>query len=207
MFDLLESRRLFSVTLTNGVLTVTGTEDADQLAVGRTDTMIVVNDNGTASSWNPAEVMSIAVNGLGGNDEIGIRPGVFKPIQIDAGAGNDRVHGGTGRERILGGLGNDLLNGGGGGDLMEGGPDDDVIVGGAGEDRMLGNAGNDRFDAVDYNADQLDGGEGEDSARISRGDRAINIEHVIVVAPPPHEPGNVLDTPKVDQDPASSLIA
>ena len=184
MFDALESRRLFAVTLTDGVLTVTGTEEADHLAVGRNETMIVVNDNGTSSNWNPAEVTSIVVNGLGGNDEIAILRGVYKPITIDAGAGDDRVHGGSGRERIFGGIGRDLLNGGGGGDLLEGGADDDVIVGGAGEDRMIGNAGNDRFDAVDYNADLLDGGEGEDFARISRRDRAVNIEHVIVVSPP-----------------------
>jgi len=183
MFETLESRRLFSVTLTDGVLTVTGTESADQLVVGRNDTMIVVNDNGTASQWNPAEVSSIAINGLGSDDQIGVRPGVFKPISIDAGAGNDAVHGGTGRERILGGAGNDLLNGGGGGDVLDGGADNDLIVGGVGEDRMLGGAGNDRFDAVDRNADLLDGGDGEDYARISVGDRAINIEHIQVRPP------------------------
>ncbi|CAN5647744.1 hypothetical protein BH09PLA1_BH09PLA1_06260 [soil metagenome] len=187
MFDSLESleaRKLFSVTLENGVLTVTGTEEPDQLIVGRNQAMIVVNDNGTASTWNPAEVMSIAVNGLGGNDTIGIMPGVFKPIVIDAGAGNDQVRGGPGRERILGGPGMDMLSGGGGGDLLEGGPDNDLIVGGPGEDRMYGNAGNDRFDAVDRNADFVDGGEGEDFARLCLGDRAVNVEHVQVVPPP-----------------------
>jgi hypothetical protein len=192
MFETLESRKLFSVTLVDGALTVVGTAEADHLAVGRNETMIVVNDNGTSSTWNPAEVMSIAVNGLGGNDDIAVLRGVLKPIRIDAGAGDDRVHGGTGRELILGGLGRDLLEGGGGGDQLEGGPDDDMIVGGPGEDRMLGNAGNDRFDAVDYNADLLDGGDGEDSARISRGDHAINIEHIFA-APPPNGFGNVLD--------------
>ena len=108
---------------------------------------------------------------------------MFKPISIDAGAGNEAVHGGTGRERILGGAGNDLLNGGGGGDVLDGGADNDLIVGGVGEDRMLGGAGNDRFDAVDRNADLLDGGDGEDYARISVGDRAINIEHIQVRPP------------------------
>jgi Ca2+-binding RTX toxin-like protein len=179
----LESRRLFTVTLTDGVLTVTGTENADQLVVGRNETMIVVNDNGTASQWNPADVNSIAINGLGGDDQIGVRPGLVKPISIDAGAGNDAVHGGTGRERILGGEGNDLLDGGGGGDLLNGGAGDDVIVGGAGEDQMTGGAGNDRFDSVDRNVDLLDGGDGEDYARISVGDHAMNIEHVQVRPP------------------------
>ncbi|MBC8105610.1 MAG: hypothetical protein H7Z14_03390 [Anaerolineae bacterium] len=187
MFDAslesLESRRLLSVTLEQGVLTVTGTEQADQLAVGRNQTMIVVNDNGTASQWNPAEVTSIVVNGLDGNDQIAILPGVIKPIAINAGLGNDAVQGGPGRERIFGGAGEDMLRGGGGGDLMEGGEDNDRIVGGAGPDHMIGNAGNDHFDAVDRDQDLLDGGEGEDWARISRGDHARNIEHVLVVRP------------------------
>lgn len=182
-FESLESRRLLTVTLVDGVLTVAGTEEADQLAVGRNDTSIVVNDNGTNSSWNPADVTSIVVNGLGGNDDIVVRARLAKPITLGGGAGDDRIHGGAGRERILGGAGDDLLAGGGGGDLMEGGDDDDRIVGGAGEDRMLGNAGSDRFDAVDTFHDQLDGGDGEDYARISRGDRAVNIEHVIVRPP------------------------
>ena len=182
-FESLESRRLLTVTLVDGVLTVAGTEESDQLVVGRNDTQIVVNDNGTSSTWNPAEVTSIVVNGLGGDDQIAVRAGVFKPITIDAGAGNDAVHGGTGRERIIGGAGDDLLAGGGGGDEMLGGDDDDRIVGGPGQDRMNGGNGDDRFDAVDTFADLLDGGDGEDYARISRGDRAVNIEHILVRPP------------------------
>ena len=77
----------------------------------------------------------------------------------------------------------DLLAGGGGGDEMFGGDDDDRIVGGPGQDRMNGGDGDDRFDAVDTFADLLDGGDGEDYARISRGDRAVNIEHILVRPP------------------------
>jgi Ca2+-binding RTX toxin-like protein len=179
----LESRRLLSVTLEEGVLTVTGTEAADQLGLGRNDTSIVVNDNGTSSTWNPAEVTSIVVNGLGGDDTIAVRAPLNKPTTLDGGADNDRIHGGAGRERLLGGAGDDLLAGGAGDDQIEGGEDDDHIVGGPGHDRMLGNAGSDRFDAVDTFGDQLDGGDGEDFARISRGDRAINIEHILVRPP------------------------
>lgn len=199
----LESRRLLSVTLEQGVLTVTGTEVADQLAVGRNQTMIVVNDNGTASQWNPTEVTSIVVNGLDGADQIAIMPGVFKPITINAGAGNDAVRGGPGREHILGGAGEDLLNGGGGGDLIEGGEDNDRIIGGAGPDRLIGNAGDDHFDAVDRNQDLLDGGDGEDFARISLGDQARNIEHVQVIRPPMSD---VAPAPVADRDLINDLL-
>jgi Ca2+-binding RTX toxin-like protein len=182
-FESLESRRLLSVSLEDGVLTVTGTEDADQLGLGRNQTQIVVNDNGTTSTWNPTEVTSIVVLGLGGNDQIAVRAAMGRPVTLDGGEGNEAIHGGAGRERILGGAGNDRLAGGGGGDILEGGDDNDFISGGAGQDRMLGGSGDDHFDAVDTFADLLDGGDGEDYARISRGDRAINIEHIIVRPP------------------------
>src|SRR3712207_8933711 len=48
----LESRRLLSVTLEAGVLTVTGTDQADQLAVGRSPTMIVVNEDRKSTRLN-----------------------------------------------------------------------------------------------------------------------------------------------------------
>ena len=196
MLESLESRRLLSVTLDQGVLTVTGIDGADQLAVGRNPTtnMIVVNDNGTPSSFDPADVQRVVINGLDGNDRIGVGPGVMRPIAIDAGAGDDSVNGGSGPEHIMGGPGNDRIAGGGGGDVLAGGDDDDAIVGGAGSDTMLGGDGADRFDAVDLSADLVDGGAGEDYAAISRGDHTINVEHVRAV--PPHHPGeSLLDLP------------
>ncbi len=183
--ELLESRRLLSVTLEAGVLTVTGTEQADQLAVGRSTTMIVVNDNGTSSEWDPAQVQSIVVNALGGNDQVGVMRPVMKPLTANGGAGDDALRGSHGREKLNGEAGNDRLFGGGGGDALDGGADNDTFVGGAGPDRMLGGDGDDRFDAVDRDQDLLDGGAGEDSARVNRGDRAHNVEHVFVWPRPP----------------------
>ena len=185
MLQTLESRRLLSVTLENGVLTVTGTEDADQLGVGRNTTMIVVNDNGTTSEWDPALVDSIVINALGGNDQVAVGRPIAKPITANGGAGDDAMRGSAGRERLNGDAGADRLFGGGGGDLLDGGDDNDILVGGAGADRMLGGNGDDRFDAVDRDHDLLDGGDGEDSARVNRGDRAHNIEHILVGPPRP----------------------
>jgi len=179
-FQPLESRRLLSVTLEAGVLTVTGTDAADQLGVGRSATMIVVNDNGTSSEWDPAQVQSIVVNGLGGNDQVTVVRPVGKPLTANGGEGDDALRGSAGRERFLGDAGADRLFGGGGGDQLDAGADNDTVVGGPGADRMLGGTGNDRFDAVDRDRDLVDGGEGEDSARLNRGDRAQNVEHVIV---------------------------
>ena len=180
MLDSLEPRRMLTVTLDAGVLTVTGTENADQLGVGRSPTMIVVNDNGTTSEWDPTLVQSIVVNALGGNDQVAVVRPVGKPLTANGGAGDDVLRGSAGRERLNGDAGADRLFGGGGGDLLDGGDDNDTIVGGAGPDRMLGGNGDDRFDAVDRDHDLLDGGDGEDTARVNRFDRADNIEHVIV---------------------------
>ena len=185
MLQPLESRRLLSVTLADGVLTVTGTDNADQLGVGRSATMIVVNDNGSSSEWDPTLVTSIVINALGGNDQVAVVRPVAKPITANGGAGDDALRGSAGRERLNGDAGADRLFGGGGGDLLDGGDDNDILVGGAGPDRMLGGNGDDRFDAVDRDHDLLDGGDGEDSARIHRGDRANNIEHVFVGPPRP----------------------
>lgn len=180
MLQSLEPRRLLTVSLDNGVLTVTGTDDADQLGVGRSTTMIVVNDNGTTSEWDPALVESIVINALGGNDQVAVVRAIAKPLTANGGAGDDMMRGSAGRERLNGDAGADRLFGGGGGDVLDGGDDNDVIVGGAGPDRMLGGNGDDRFDAVDRDRDLLDGGAGEDWARVNRGDRANNVEHVIV---------------------------
>lgn len=185
MLESLESRRLLSVTLEDGVLTVTGTADADHLAVGRSSAGIVVNDNGTTSTWDPTLVDSIVINALEGSDQIAIHSPLGKPLTANGGDGDDALRGGPGREHLNGDAGNDKIFGGGGGDLLDGGDDNDIIVGGPGEDRMLGGNGNDRFDAFDHNRDLLDGGDGEDAARINRGDRAHNIEHVFVGPRPP----------------------
>ena len=184
-FQPLESRRLLSVTLEAGVLTVTGTDAADQLGVGRNMTMIVVNDNGTSSEWNPADVTSIVINALGGDDRVTVARPVAKPITANGGAGDDALRGSLGREKLNGDAGADRLFGGGGGDILDGGADNDTLVGGAGADRMLGGDGDDRFDAIDRDIDQLDGGAGDDSARVNQRDRTQNVEHVVIWHRPP----------------------
>lgn len=61
---------------------------------------------------------------------------------IDAGDGNDDIHGGGGNDTILGGAGADTLYGGLGDDVVSGGTGDDtVFVGGGANDVVLFNAG------------------------------------------------------------------
>jgi Ca2+-binding RTX toxin-like protein len=184
MFQSLEARRLLSVSLNDGLLAVVGTAGNDRLFVGRNQTEVVVNDNGTVHEFPLGDVEAIGIRGLAGDDRIAIGRGLTVPILISGGDGNDWVAGGTGAERIFGDAGNDRLSGGGGGDFMAGGEGDDWLTGGAGPDSMVGGAGNDRFDAVDHDRDRVNGGDGIDAARVNAGDQVEFVEHVQVFPPP-----------------------
>jgi Ca2+-binding RTX toxin-like protein len=177
MIEGLEDRRLMSVSLSGGVLTVTGTAAADQIEVKRTapgaSTIKVEVKTGTAKTervFSLSAISRIVVRGLGGNDIIGISGGngaIFKPTDLAGGAGADRIQGGAGRDLIhgdggndiiegnagddslFGDAGNDVLSGGAGADRLSGGDGDDDLQGGAGVDVIFGNAGNDDFDNAD----------------------------------------------------------
>jgi Ca2+-binding RTX toxin-like protein len=96
------------------------------------------------------------------------------PIEIDAGAGRDRIVisdtvtrqvvalGGKGNDRIYGGSLGSTLSGGDGNDMIFGSTSADLIVGGTGNDRLYGLSGFDTLLGYGGN-DFLDGGEGQDS--------------------------------------------
>src|SRR6059036_3198292 len=137
-------------SLENGVLTVTGTNASDNIALrlqaGQPGTLQVdLGDDGAA-------VAKIALDGGNSGDRLRIDEsnGVFGdtvPTTIDGGNGNDELFGGAGAETLLGGNGNDLLAGGGAGtlnggngeDTLAGGPGAETLVGGNGEDTMVFN--------------------------------------------------------------------
>ncbi len=87
-------------------------------------------------------------------------PPPVEPVQIEGGAGNDK---------IPGGLGNDLLSGGAGNDEIEGKSGNDIINGDAGNDKLWGGAGNDALNG-DEGDDWLYGGEGNDEYDFYVGD-------------------------------------
>jgi Ca2+-binding RTX toxin-like protein len=98
------------------------------------------------------------VNGDDGRDSIG------------GGPGGDQLHGGPGNDKMAGGAGRDRLYGEEGNDRLAGGDDDDRLEGTGGRDRLFGELGDDRLLANDGAKDRLiDGGDGEDSARIDSG--------------------------------------
>jgi Ca2+-binding RTX toxin-like protein len=127
MFEPLENRRLLSVSLSEGILTVEGTAETDRIAVRREGEYLYVNLNGAVTRYANSAVRSIRAFGLGGNDAIAVIE-TTKPATLDGGAGNDSLRGAAG---------NDLLNGGDGNDALSGGPGADVFNGGGGIDTAI----------------------------------------------------------------------
>jgi Ca2+-binding RTX toxin-like protein len=145
-----------TIALVDGVLTVTGTESRDRVVLrqfrssdgGRLAVMI----NSQRQTFSLADVDSVFINSLGGNDFVAARRNVRIDLTIDGGAGNDLIRGGSGNDNLTGGLGNDRIIGGRG---------NDVIDCGAGDDRLRGRGGNDTLNGGDDN-DTLVGGRGDD---------------------------------------------
>ena len=149
MFDSLEARKLLSSTLVGGLLTVTGTNGNDTIALAVSGANIKVSQNGFNDKlFASAAVQKIVVNALNGADKVTIASGITKPATLN------------------GGTGNDTLTGGGGNDVLNGNDNDDVLHGGPGKDALFGGNGNDDLDGGTGN-DFLSGGTGSDTADYS----------------------------------------
>jgi Ca2+-binding RTX toxin-like protein len=167
MFESLESRLLLSASVSNGTLTVTGTDRADQINITQNKQTILVREGSSITRFSKKDHISgLVVNALGGNDRIKITSRL-----------NATVDGGDGNDLIISGSGNDLLLGGNGKDRILANAGNDSITGGAGRDTLFGGAGDDMLDAYDTQADQLTGGGGNDRARVDTNvDTAWNVE-------------------------------
>src|SRR5689334_17739527 len=127
----LENRVLLSSTLSNGTLTVTGSNAVDNVQFSLSGSNLVVKENNVTKNFALAQVKQIKVSSLGGNDAISMAAGITIRAVIDAGIGDDKVTGGNGSDTIMGGDGNDSLDAGGG-------DGNDSLYGGNGNDTMLG---------------------------------------------------------------------
>jgi Ca2+-binding RTX toxin-like protein len=153
--------------LRHGVLTIEGTEASDKIALrlqaGDAGVLQVdVGDDGSADfSFERADVASIVVDALGGDDSVRIDEsnGSFTdsiPTTIDGGPGDDTIAGGKGVETLRGGDGNDTIDGNGGNDLAFLGAGDDSFVWdpGDGSDTVEGQDGNDTLVFNGANVDE-----------------------------------------------------
>ncbi|TCO74046.1 Hint domain-containing protein [Rhodovulum euryhalinum] len=90
-------------------------------------------------------------------------------IDVDAGAGNDRIFSGSGADSISGGDGNDTITADYGDDTLSGGDGNDSISASFGNDLVDGGAGNDTiYDG--FGTDTVHGGAGDDVLWAGRGD-------------------------------------
>jgi Ca2+-binding RTX toxin-like protein len=190
MIEPLEGRALLSaVTLSNGVLTVTGNATADRIEVQRRADkgQLKIEINGAEKKFTYSSVKKIVINSLGGNDFVDVSGrdgGVAIPMSVNGGDGNDTLHGGNGNDTINGGNGNDRIEARGGNDVVFGGAGNDWIQGGDGRDNIKGDSGADHLfgEAGDDSLlggdgdDDLNGGSGHDDVRGNGGNDDFSVD-------------------------------
>lgn len=157
--------------------------------------MRVRTRTGDADDFVFARVAHVSLEhvALGRGDDVGRGNGLVR-----AGPGDDDVrvvrgsatfHGGWGEDVLIGGRFRDLLDGGRGPDLLVGGRRFDEIAGGPGHDQLAGGFGPDAFfagpgddliRAADPKGDRIECGAGRDVAYVSRRDRTIGCERVVL---------------------------
>ena len=170
MIEELESRRMWSVTVDDGVLTVNGTAADDVIifdrqlahvtgiAGGTAGPYIVVNMNDETDYVPLTGISRIVVRAGAGDDVVSI-PRKFilwrlypigeeppdDPIELSQ-ILPATVFGEDGDDRLVGGNGDDVLRGGSGNDTLRGRSGDDRLFGGRGVDQVFGGAGDDMTD-------------------------------------------------------------
>jgi Ca2+-binding RTX toxin-like protein len=216
----LEERMLLacSIGFKNGILTITGAQNADVAVAYEVGQKIVAkldcNGSNLEKVVSAKNVKQIVFYGYNGNDIFA--NGTSKTSLAMGGGGNDQLYGGSGSDNLMGEAGNDTMNGGAGSDAiwggtgldeiygengddwMDGGDDQDVMDGGDGNDTMYGQAGNDVLvggdgdDVLDGGLDNdvIFGGNGSDTASGGDGDDILFGEGFCFVGPCFSNPGN-----------------
>ena len=166
-----EPRRLFAATLSDGVLTITGTSRNDFIEADlRDDGRLKVEVNNAEQSFTYSQIKRIVVHGLAGNDSIEFNQRNLINIgaEVRAGDGRDTVEGTDARDTIYGGAGNDRLDGRSGSDILYGESGHDFVEGKNGNDKLFGGSGNDFLQGGVGN-DSMNGQAGEDDLQGNRG--------------------------------------
>jgi Ca2+-binding RTX toxin-like protein len=183
----LEHRRLMSVSVSGGRLTISGTGGSDRIDVDQNATTIFVREQREQASVVLTPVLASLVNriritGSSGHDRITLSASVRVGADVSGdtgndtisgsprndtlrgGGGDDSISGNSGDDRIEGGTGHDNLAGNSGNDNVGGNDGNDTVSGGFGRDTLVGGSGNDRLFAKDFMDDVVDGGTGFDAA-------------------------------------------
>jgi uncharacterized delta-60 repeat protein len=114
----------------------TGAGVANFIKFSTTTSTVSVNIDGAPT--NKAAVDRIVIYGNGGDDTIQPQGTVSIPVEINGGAGNDKIKGGSGADVLVGGDVDDLITGGVGRNFMVGGLGADKVVGDVDDDILVG---------------------------------------------------------------------
>lgn len=147
------------LSLSNGVLTITGTDGNDAATVEVQGTTLRVTFRGIPTTYTVSSVKEIVFIGNAGDDTF--RNSTSIPSKAYGLDGNDTLIGGSGADFLVGGYGQDVLEGNGGNDTLWGSGGSDVLRGGDGNDELYGHGGNDKLYGGN-GRDILNGGSGND---------------------------------------------
>lgn len=148
----LEERRLLSVSLSEGVLTITGTSGADRIDVwneANNGKSLHATVNNVDKTFQIGKVNEIVINSLAGSDTVygggagDALPGI--DLVLNGGTGNDFLLGSASHATVRGGGGNDTIIGGKGFNTLIAGSGDDKLIAGHAGDVLVGGTGHDRF--------------------------------------------------------------
>src|SRR5688572_9083665 len=90
VLEMLESRVLLSSSISNGIVTVTGTNNADQITLSGDGVNVTVDVSGDQQQYAVGDVTRVNVTALDGDDTITLNAG--SPVtQVNAGLGNDTI--------------------------------------------------------------------------------------------------------------------
>jgi Ca2+-binding RTX toxin-like protein len=154
-------------------VTVEGTNDGDGIRVTGGAGVAVAGLRASVVIRHQEPADELAVDGLGGNDDISAATLAAHAIALtlDGGAGDDSLFGGLGNDTLLGGDGDDSLAGFKGDDLAQMGAGDDRFDWdpGDGSDTVEGGDGTDTMGFIGANiAEKIDVSANGDHVRFSR---------------------------------------
>ena len=169
-YSVLEPKNLLaSVSLSGGVITISGTAANDSATVATSGVYVsVVQPGFEAETFLASSVDSITFVGRAGDDVFLNNTSI--PSRAFGQAGNDILIGGSADDLLAGNIGNDLIRGNGGVDRLVAGNGNDEVEGGDGNDTILGTAGlntlrGDAGDDLIFGGNDVDiifGGDGDD---------------------------------------------
>lgn len=129
--DRLEPRLVpTTAAVAGGVLTVSGTPGDDRIRIVRDgDALRVFDGTAEVGAFSSAAVASITVAAGDGDDLVLVSDAVVQPVELQGGAGDDRLYAGGGDAILDGGPGDDRLTAGQGATTFNGGPGANDLIG------------------------------------------------------------------------------